>query len=154
MNIYTPNREKLKKFLFPPLLFAVISCGVVIISVGFHTGAIIACLLILAVVCAPFFLFILPTFLMEKIIVENFTSTFYFVFLFFKFKQVIHIADIRTIKEKYRNDKKGEPKEILIITPGKTISLSEVKYKDETIKKMILDFKEKNHKIKVELLKD
>jgi hypothetical protein len=154
MNIYTPNREKLKKFLLPPILFAIISCAVVIISIGFHTGALITCLIILAVVCTPFFLFILPTFLMEKIIIEDFTSTFYFVFLFFKFKQVIHIADIRTIKERYRNDKKGEPKEIVISTPGKTISLSEMKYTDETIKQMILDYKEKNPKIKVELLKN
>lgn len=152
MKIYTPDREKLKQFLYPPILFGVISCGVVLISVGFHIGALITCLIILAVVCLPFVLFIAPTFLMEKIIVEDFTSTFYFAFLFIRVKQVIHIADIRTIKERYRNDKKGEPKEIVISTPGKTISLSEKKYTELTIKELILDYKEKNPRIKVILL--
>jgi hypothetical protein len=152
MTIYTPNRDKLKKFLYPPIFFGVISCGVVILSVGFHTGALITCLIILAVVCLPFALFIAPTFLMEKIIIEDFTSTFYFVLFFFTFKQVIHIADIRTIKERYRNEKKGEPKEIVISTPGKSIVLSEVKYTQATIKKMMLDYKDKNPKIRISLL--
>jgi hypothetical protein len=153
MNIYTPDKEKLKKFLFPPILFGIISCGVVLLSVGFHMGALLTCLIILLVVCLPFGLLIAPTFLMEKIIIEDFTSTFYFAFLFFKVKQVIHIADIRSIEERFRNDKKGEPKEIIIKTPGKTITLSEMKYTEQTIKDMIIDYKQKNNNIKVTLLK-
>lgn len=152
-RIFIPDRRKIQKFLIPPILFSIIACFLVVTFAGFDIGGIIAAIVIAACVCLPFVILILPTFYLERIVIESFTATFYFVFVFMRFKKVIHIDKIIEIKEQYRNQSNSGQREIVINTKTDTILISEAKYTHDDIVELIYTLQQRNDDIKVTLLK-
>lgn len=152
MRVFTPDTTKLASFLTPPLVFLLAACGFVIAAMGWHVGAILTSLLITLVVMTPFLLFILPTFLLEKIIIEDFTSRVFLVLFFFRIKRVLQIAEIERIEERHRNSKTRGPRELIITARNTSVLLSQSKYKREDILEMVKLYKQKNPKIRVSLL--
>lgn len=150
--VIAPDKSKVKKFLIPPVLFSLLACFLVITFAGFSLSGIIAAIVIVLCVCLPFAILILPTFLLEKIIIESFTVTFYFVFIFFKFKKVLQLEDILMIKEQYRNQQKGKQREIVIETKKEHVLISEAKYKHDDILQLIYTLQQRNENITVNLL--
>ncbi|MCX7996397.1 MAG: hypothetical protein N2691_01395 [Patescibacteria group bacterium] len=152
MKIYRPDRAKLGRFLIPPLIFTLLASGFIVAVMGLHIGALLTALLIGGVVLTPFLVFILPTFLREQVIIEDFTSRIYLVVLVFRIKRVLTIADIDTIRERYRADRKSGPRELVITQGKKTVMISESKYRYEDILDMVQTYKQKNPRIRVSLL--
>jgi hypothetical protein len=152
-RVFIPDRRNIRKFLIPPVLFSLLACFLVITFAGFDIGGIFASLIIAACVCLPFIVLILPTFYLEKIVIESFTATFYFVFIFMRFKKVIHIDKIIEIKEQYRNQASSGQREILIKTDDDTVLISEAKYTHDDIVELIYTLQNRNQNINVTLLK-
>jgi hypothetical protein len=156
MKIIRPDQSRIGKFMTVPIVFGVVACAICILALGLDLAALIACIIILAVVVLPFAALILPTFLRERIIIEDFTSTFWLVFLWFKFKKVVQIADIVRIEEGYRDNRSSGPRVIRIMIDGENgkdaVMLSEMKYKRLDILDMIHTYVQRNPKIQVSLI--
>ncbi len=151
-KVFYPDKSKIKKFLLPPVLFSLFACFLVVMFAGFELGGFISALVVSLVVCLPFMVLILPTFLFEKVIIESFTVTFYFMFIFFKFKKTLKLSEIKEIRQQYRNQRATGPKEIVIEFDGGTILLSEMKYKHDDIVELIYTLQQRNEQVTVSLL--
>lgn len=138
--------------MIPPLLFSVVACGVSVMFLGLNVSALLACLLIAACIVLPFVVFILPTFLFERIIVEDFTARFYFILLFFKIKKVFLIEDIRSIREQHRGSQSSGPRELVIESETDSVLLSLQKYDRLEILEMIHWLQQKNPAMRISLL--
>ncbi len=151
-KVFYPDRRKIKTFLFPPILFSLVSCFLVVMFAGFELGGFISALVVSFVICLPFMVLILPTFLLEKVVVESFTVTFYFVFIFLKFKKSLKLSQVKAVRQQYRNQRASGPKEIVIEFDGGNIILSEMKYKHDDIVELIYTLQQRNENIKITLL--
>lgn len=156
-KIFYPDRSKIQRFLLPPLGFSVIACFVMVMFAGFNVVGFLGALVIIACVCLPFAVLVLPIFLFEKIVVESFTITFHFVFLLFRFKKVIKLSDLKKIREQYRNQSsqrtKGGAKEIIFEYQDGHVLISEMKYKHDDILELIYTIQQRNESVEVEMLK-
>jgi len=148
-TVFYPDR---RTFLLPPVLFSVFACVLVVMFGGFELGGFISAFVVATAICLPFMVLILPTFLLEKIVVESFTVTFYFVFIVFKFKKVLKLTEIKEIKQQYRNQRSSGQKEIVIEYEDGNIILSEMKYKHNDMVELIYTLQQRNETIKVTLL--
>lgn len=150
--IVRPDKSKLRQFLIAPLVFGVATFAFLILATGFDIGAILVFLLIYLVIFAPFFLFVIPTFLMETITIEGKQITFQFMLTLIPVRRTLDTMAITRISEESRVRDKKRTDTLSFIADQETITLSIQKYNRETIQELVRACKRRNPHISIEMI--
>ena len=103
-----PDKEKILLFVGASIGTGLLVFFASVLFGGFSLGAFTTSLLVALVIFAPFGLFVIPSFLVEKIIVETFTLRFYLLALVFPVKRVLMVEDLTHVES--RSALQPEPK--------------------------------------------
>lgn len=164
-----PDKEKILLFIGASFGTGLLIFFASTLFGGFSLGTLTTSFLVALVIFTPFALFVIPSFLVEKIIVETFTLRFYLLALFFPVKRVLMVEDLVSVES--RTALQPEPKtgpaalrrarggEIIkkrkpflaFVTKETDVVISRNKYKPEEMEQLIKRLKTLQPSLKIDV---
>lgn len=164
-----PDKEKILLFIGASCATGLLVFFASALFGGVSFGAFLTSVLVTLVIFAPFALFVIPSFMVEKIIVETFTLRFYLLALVIPVKRVLMVEDLVRVESRaalqpepkigpaaLRRPRGGEIVKkrkpfLAFVTKETDVVISRNKYKPHEIKQLVLRLKRLQPSIQIDI---